>query len=201
MEKVLTTPIKNEDIESLRIEDIIYLDGMIAACRDTGHRRRVLAGIKPRFNLEGMAIFHAGPIVQKQEDEWEMISIGPTTSMRMEKFEAEFIEATGVKLIVGKGGMGAKTARACRTHKVLHAVFPGGCAVLAAEAVEKITEVEWLDLGMPEAFWVMQVKNFGPLIISIDTEGNNLFENNKAEFNRRKVRIIDEISEKVHFIN
>ena len=200
MKKVLTTPIKNEDIESLRIGDIVYLDGKIATCRDTGHRRRVLAGIRPDFELAGMAIFHAGPIVQKQADHWQMISIGPTTSMRMEKFEAEFIGSTGVKLIVGKGGMGPKTVKACQEHKVLHAVFPGGCAVLAAEAVERIAAVEWLDLGMPEAFWILQVKNLGPLIISIDTTGNNLFEQNKAEFHRRKEVITAELAEKVRFI-
>ena len=110
--RILTTPITNEDIKSIKIGDIIYLDGIIATCRDTGHRRRVLSGVSTDFDLAGMAIFHAGPIVQKQGDNWQMISIGPTTSMRMERFEAEFIEATGVKLIVGKGGMGPKTAQA-----------------------------------------------------------------------------------------
>lgn len=128
------------------------------------------------------------------------MSIGPTTSMRMEKFEKQFIEQTGIKLIVGKGGMGPETAEGCRLYKALHAVFPGGCAVLAATEVEEIERVEWLDLGMPEALWVCRVKNFGPLIISIDTRGNNLFELNKAIFNEKKVPIVESISRQVRFI-
>lgn len=200
MKKVLTTPIKTEDIEDLKIGDIVYLDGILVTCRDTGHKRRVLSGIVPETPLEGGAVFHAGPIVKKNGDKWDMISIGPTTSMRMEKFEKEFIEITGAKLIIGKGGMGAKTVEACVKNKAVHAVFPGGCAVVAADEVEEITKAEWLDLGMPEAFWVCRVKNFGPLIISIDTKGNNLFENNKAEFAKRKEQAVQEISEKVKFM-
>ena len=200
MKKILKTPISTADIADLRVGDIVYLDGMIATCRDISHRRLVLRGEEPNFALSGMAIFHAGPIVQRQDERWEMISIGPTTSMRMEKFEAEFIAMTGVKLIVGKGGMGAKTAAACREHKVLHAVIPGGCAVMAAEAVEEISGVEWLDQGMPEAFWVCRVKNLGPLIISIDTAGNNLFEQNKKLFYERRDELLPGIYEQVQFM-
>ncbi len=184
MKKILTTPIRSEDLESISAGDVVYLNGTLVTCRDVGHRRLIELGRELPVDLNGMAIFHAGPIVAKDEDgKWQMISIGPTTSMRMERFEEEFIEATGVKLIIGKGGMGAKTAKGCKEHKVLHAVFPGGCAMLAATEVEEIERVEWLDLGMPEALWVCRVKEFGPLIISIDTKGNNLFETNKAGFN------------------
>ena len=120
--------------------------------------------------------------------------------MRMEKFEKEFIKETGVKLIIGKGGMGARTMEACQEHKAIHAVFPGGCAVLAASEVEEIERVEWTDLGMPESLWVCRVKEFGPLIISIDTHGNNIFEENKVIFNERKDRIVKELSKEVKFI-
>ena len=129
-----------------------------------------------------------------------MVSIGPTTSMRMEKFEKEFIKETGVKLIIGKGGMGPNTMEACQEHKALHAVFPGGCAVLAASEVEEIERAEWTDLGMPETLWVCRVKEFGPLIISIDTHGNNIFEENKVIFNERKDSIVEELSKEVKFI-
>ncbi len=200
MKKILKTPIRNEDIESIRIGDVVYLDGLLVTCRDVGHRRLIEQGRELPVDLRGNAIFHAGPIVVKDGEGWKMISIGPTTSMRMERFEDEFIAETGVKLIVGKGGMGPKTADACRDQKALHAVFPGGCAVLAASQVEEIERVEWLDLGMPEALWVCRVKEFGPLIISIDTQGNNLFENNKAEFARLKVPTVAEISREVRFI-
>ena len=94
----------------------------------------------------------------------------------------EFMEKTGVRVIVGKGGMGEKTALGCKKCKVIHAVFPGGCAVLAAERVKEVKSVEWLDLGMPEAMWVMRVEKFGPLIVSIDTKGNNLFERQQESF-------------------
>ena len=187
MKKVLTTPIKNEDLENITVGDVVYLDGYLITCRDVAHRRLIELGRELPVDLNGLAIFHAGPIVAKDDNgKWQMISIGPTTSMRMEKFEKEFIAQTGVKLIIGKGGRGADTVEGCKNHKALHAVFPGGCAVLAANGVEEIERVEWEDLGMPESLWVSRVKNFGPLIISIDTKGNNLFETNKAKFNERK---------------
>jgi L(+)-tartrate dehydratase beta subunit len=198
--KTLKTPITNEDIESLTAGDIVFLDGHIVTCRDVGHRRLVEIGMALPVDLQGLAIFHAGPIVSRRDAGWQMVSIGPTTSMRMERFEKQFIQQTGVKLIVGKGGMGPETADGCRRYKALHAVFPGGCAVLAATAVEEIERVEWLDLGMPEALWVSRVKNFGPLIISIDTRGNNLFEINKAKFEEKKVPIVERISRKVRYI-
>jgi L(+)-tartrate dehydratase beta subunit len=200
VKKVLTTPIKSEDIESLNVGDVVFLNGYLITCRDVGHRRLIELGRKLPVDLKGLAIFHAGPIVAKIDGSWQMISIGPTTSMRMERYENQFIEETGVKLIIGKGGMGADTAEACKRHKALHAVFPGGCAVLAATEVEEIERVEWEDLGMPEALWVCRVKEFGPLIISIDTKGNNLFEANKANFNAKKAPIIEEIGSQVRFI-
>ena len=119
----------------------------------------------------------------------------------MEKYEREFIAATGLKVIVGKGGMGPNTVEGCVKNKAIHTVFPGGCAVLAAQCVEEVERVEWLDLGMPEAMWVMRVKEFGPLIVSIDTHGGNLFEKNKAEFNRKKVPIVDEICTHLDFLD
>jgi L(+)-tartrate dehydratase beta subunit len=200
MNKTLTTPIKNEDIEDIRAGDIVYLDGYLITARDMPHRRLIDLGMKLPIDLNGLAIFHAGPIVKKEDDGWKMISIGPTTSMRMEKHEKDFIELTGVKLIIGKGGMGPKTEEGCKTFKALHAVFPAGCAVLAADEVEVIESVEWLELGMPEAMWVCRVKQFGPLIVSIDTKGNNLFETNKAGFNAKKAPIVADINKQVRFI-
>jgi len=201
VKKVLTTPIKNEDIENVTAGDVVYLDGYLITCRDVAHRRLIELGRELPVDLNGLAIFHAGPIVAKDENgKWQMISIGPTTSMRMEKFEKEFIAETGVKLIIGKGGMGPNTEEGCKTYKALHAVFPGGCAVLAATEVEEIERVEWDDLGMPEALWVSRVKNFGPLIISIDTKGNNLFEKNKVTFNEKKKAAVQTICERVKFI-
>jgi L(+)-tartrate dehydratase beta subunit len=200
VKKILTTPISNEDLESLTAGDIVYLNGHLVTCRDMGHRRLIELGIPLPVDLRGGAILHAGPIVRKAGEGWEMVSIGPTTSMRMEGYEREFIKQTGVKLVIGKGGMGAETMEGCRESKAVHAIFPGGCAVLAATQVEEIERVEWLDLGMPEALWVSRVKEFGPLIITIDTKGNNLIDANKAVFNERKIPIVKEISAQVRFI-
>ena len=199
--KVLTTPIKDEDLEDLRVGDVVYLTGHIVTCRDVAHRRLIELKRELPVDLQGGAIFHAGPIVRKLDDgKFEMVSIGPTTSMRMEKFECEFIEQTGVKLIVGKGGMGPLTEEGCKKYKAVHAIFPGGCAVLAATQVEEIERAEWQDLGMPETLWVNRVKELGPLIISIDTQGNNLIEKNKAEFNAKKSPILEKIYSQVGFI-
>lgn len=200
MKRILTTPIKSEDLSPLHAGDVVYLDGLLVTCRDVGHRRLIELGRKLPVDLVGNAIFHAGPIVAKDADGWRIVSIGPTTSMRMERFESSFIERTGVKVIVGKGGMGADTAEACRRHKAIHCVFPGGCGVLAASQVEKIERVEWLDLGMPEALWVCRVKAFGPLIVSIDTHGRNLFGENRARFEERKGPLVARITSQVRFI-
>lgn len=201
MKKILTTPIKDEDLLDLNIGDVVYLTGRLVTCRDVAHRRLIEQGRELPVNLEGGAIFHAGPIVRKKENgDYEMVSIGPTTSMRMEKFEREFIEQTGVKLIVGKGGMGPETVAGCEENIAVHAIFPGGCAVLAATQVEEIEGAEWLDLGMPETLWINRVKEFGPLIISIDTKGNNLIQQNKVGFQEKKKPILDRINKQLSFI-
>jgi L(+)-tartrate dehydratase beta subunit len=199
--RILTTPIKDEDIADLNVGDVVYLTGHIVTCRDVAHRRLIELKRELPVDIRGGAIFHAGPIVRKKEDgTFEMVSIGPTTSMRMEKFEREFIKETGVKLIVGKGGMGPETEAGCKEYQAVHAIFPGGCAVLAATQVEEIENAEWQDLGMPETLWVNRVREFGPLIISVDTKGRNLIEQNKAQFNARKGAIVDRINSQVGFI-
>lgn len=201
MKKILTTPVTAEDLEDIRIGDVIYLSGHITTCRDVAHRRLIEYGRQIPVDLAGGAIFHAGPIVRKvNEEQYEMVSVGPTTSMRMEKFEKEFIEKTGVKIIVGKGGMGQGTVEGCQEHKAIHCVFPAGCAVLAATQVEEIERAEWMDLGMPETLWVCRIKEFGPLIVSVDAHGGNLFEQNKVIFNSRKEEQFKEISGKLKFI-
>ena len=201
MKKVLTTPVKDAELESLNAGDVVYLTGTLITCRDVAHRRLIEQGRDLPVDLKGGAIFHAGPIVRQKDDgEYEMVSIGPTTSMRMEKFEKDFIRQTGVKLIVGKGGMGAETQEGCVENKAVHAIFPGGCAVLAATKVEKIEGAEWKDLGMPETLWINKVKEFGPLIISIDTKGRNLIEENKKVFNEKKKPILERINQQIGFI-
>ena len=180
--KILTTPISAEDLKDIKIGDIVYLNGSMTTCRDVAHRRLV---------EEGREL----PV-----DVFEMVSVGPTTSMRMEKFEYEFVKETGVRVIIGKGGMKENTERACKEFGAIHCVFPAGNAVVAATEVEEIVRAEWRDLGMPETLWNCRVKEFGPLIVSIDANGDNLFEERKIEYNKKKDAATEEICKHVSFI-
>ncbi len=201
--KILVTPITAEDLQDIHTGDILYMEGTLVTCRDVAHRRLIEGGRELPVDLRGSAIFHAGPIVRAVAGEanaYEMVSVGPTTSMRMERFEKEFIARTGVRLIIGKGGMGPETQEGCRQHGALHCVFPAGCAVLAATEVLRITEHHWDELGMPETLWCCDVKEFGPLVVSIDVHGHNLFEENKVAFEQRKDAALAEITRHVSFI-
>jgi L(+)-tartrate dehydratase beta subunit len=200
MRKIINTPVSDEAIADLRAGDIFYLTGTVATGRDDVHRRVVYEGMSCPFDFRGLAIFHAGPIVKEsapsdESGQCELISIGPTSSIRMEEWAADFIAKTGVKIMIGKGGMGNKTAAACREHKVIHCVYPGGCAVLGAAQIEKITGVYWRELGMPECVWAMQAREFGPLMVSIDTQGNNMFAENAALYTSRKTACMKPIIE------
>lgn len=203
MKKIITTPVTREDLMDLCIGDVIYLTGHILTCRDVAHRRLVEYGCNLPVDVCNGAILHAGPITREikgQPGKYEMVSIGPTTSMRMEKYEKEFIEKTGVRIIVGKGGMGRKTEEGCREFGAIHCVYPAGNAVIAAMQVEEIEEVHWLDLGMPEALWYCRINEFGPLIVSVDSMGDNIYEKNKCIFNQRKDKVLEELYKKVRFI-
>ena len=130
---ILTTPISAEDLKGIKIGDIVYLNGSMTTCRDVAHRRLVEEGRELPVDVRNNAIFHAGPIIRPLEnDKFEMVSVGPTTSMRMEKFEYEFVKETGVRVIIGKGGMKENTERACKEFGAIHCVFPAGNAVVAA---------------------------------------------------------------------
>lgn len=206
MNKTLTTPISAEDIEGIEVGDVVFLDGLLVTCRDVAHRRLVELGRQLPVDIRDAAILHAGPIMRQLPDDpdgterFEVVSVGPTTSMRMEKFEYEFIKQTGVRVIVGKGGMGPNTEAGCREFGALHCVFPAGNAVIAATEVQEVEDVHWRELGMPESLWVLRVKQFGPLIVSIDSKGNNLFEQKKKVYNERKDEVLQDLYEKVRFI-
>ena len=199
--KILTTPVSAEDLKDIHIGDVVYLNGDLTTCRDVAHRRLVEEGRPLPVDVKDAAIFHAGPIIRPLEnDKFEMVSVGPTTSMRMEKFEYEFVQKSGVRVIVGKGGMGPNTERGCKEFGAIHCVFPAGCAVVAATEVLKIQEHHWDELGMPETLWCNKVKEFGPLIVSIDAKGNNLFEEQKVIYNERKEKAKQAIYPEVKFI-
>ncbi|MBQ6150318.1 MAG: L(+)-tartrate dehydratase subunit beta [Mogibacterium sp.] len=198
---ILSTPFTEEDILALRAGDVIYINGDIVTGRDDVHIRVIAENMDLPAVINDKALMHAGPIVKcSEESGFEVIAIGPTTSMRMEKFEYDFIKKTGVRFIIGKGGMGERTAEACREFGAVHCVLPAGNAVVTALCAEEITGVEWLDLGMAEALWNIRVKGLGPLIVTIDSGGRNLFAERKKEIARRKEEQIEEIGKKLESI-
>jgi L(+)-tartrate dehydratase beta subunit len=186
MKKILNIPLKNEEISQLKAGDVIYLSGLLVTGRDEVYHRVVDENSPLPVELKGMANYHAGPIVMEKDGEYSLVSIGPTSSIRMEKWASDFIEKTGIKVMIGKGGMGEKTADACRRFGAIHCVYPGGCAVLGASQIEKIENVFWHELGMAECIWVMKTNAFGPLIVNIDSRGNNLFAQNAAYYESRR---------------
>ena len=194
----LRTPLSVEDVEKLRVGDIVYVTGIMVTARDEAHKKileTIERGEELPISLEGLVLYHCGPVVRKRPDgTWEVVAAGPTTSMRMESVEAEFIEKTGVRMIVGKGGMGRRTAEAMRKHKAVYAVFTGGAGALAADKIKRVVDVYWLDeLGIPEAVWVFEVEEFGPLIITIDTMGKNYYEERLEEVRRNTEKVIQEL--------
>ena len=188
----LRTPISEETVRKLEINDTVYLSGTLVTVRDAAHRRALefhKEGKQLPINLEGLAVFHCGPLVKKEDEGWRVVSAGPTTSSRMGLFEDEFIKNFKVRIVVGKGGMGKKTADAMRKYGAVYGAFTGGAGVLAAKAIKQVKGVEWKDLGMPEAMWILEVENFGPITVAIDTHGNNLFETIQTKTEEEKSRI------------
>ena len=186
------TPISEEEIRKLKVNDVLYVSGTMFTARDQAHKRALeyfKQGKPLPLSLEGLAVFHCGPIVKKKEDRWTIVAAGPTTSTRMEIFEDEFIKNFKVRVIIGKGGMGKRTTEAMAKYGAVYGAFTGGAAILAAKAIKNVRTVEWLDLGMPEAMWILEVEEFGPLAIAIDSHGNNLFEDvkRKVEENKQKI--------------
>ena len=173
MEKKLSVPINNENLNDLKAGDVVYLTGNIITARDQAHKRIIEQGAP--LEIEGAAIFHAGPIITENEGDYNMVAIGPTTSMRMNPYQSDVLDM-GVKIVIGKGGMDDNVREALIRNNALYVVATGGCAALYVDAVEKIESVDWLDLGMPEAMWNLKVKDFGPLIVAMDGEGNSLYD-------------------------
>ena len=188
----LNTPISEKTVRKLRVNDTIYLSGTIITARDAAHRRALQfheEGKQLPINLDGLAVFHCGPLMKKEDDRWRVVAAGPTTSSRMDLFEDEFIKRFRVRLVMGKGGMGKKTADAMKRYGAVYGAFTGGAAVLAAKAIKRVKGVEWSDLGMPEAMWILEVEDFGPLTVAIDTHGNNVFETIQTKVDKEKQQI------------
>ena len=188
----LRTPISEAEIRKLNVNDTLYVSGTIVTARDQAHKRALEyaeRGIPLPVNLEGLAIFHCGPVMRKEDDKWITVAAGPTTSTRMEVYEADFIKRFKPRVVIGKGGMGEKTTQAMAKYGAVYGAFTGGAAVLAANAVKRVKDVAWLDLGMPEAMWILEVEDFGPLVVAIDSFEKNLYHAvaGKVEQNRQRI--------------
>jgi len=192
----LKTPISEEDVRKLNVNDTIYITGTMFTARDEAHHRALEfheEGKQLPIDLQGLAVFHCGPIVKKEDDEWVIVAAGPTTSTRMDLFEDEFIKNFKVRVVIGKGGMGKRTTDAMEKHGAVYGALTGGAAVLAAKAIKNVRSVEWFDLGMPEAMWVLEVEDFGPLTVAIDAHGNNLFEDVRKSVEETKQKVYEKL--------
>jgi fumarate hydratase subunit beta len=178
MEYHLTLPVPSPMIKKIHVGDIIYITGNIFTARDEAHKMMLQKEKKSLpFNPSEMALYHCGPLMKKVQNKWQVVSAGPTTSGRMELFEDKFIEKFNVNIIIGKGGMGERTKDALQRYTAIYVAYSGGAGALAAECIEETTAVYWLEeFGMPEAVWIFTVKEFGPLIVAMDSYGKTLYK-------------------------
>ena len=190
--KVLTVPLTEDAVRELKIGDVVYLKGHIFTSRDMGHLkiRQLLADGQPLpKDFKGAAIFHAGPVCLKDADgNWCLNVIGPTTSIRMEPY-ADMVGELGVKAVIGKGGMDQGTLDACERYGYVYLQAAPGCAAKLAKGIDRIKDVTWFEMGMPEALWDLEAGEFGPLVVGMDTHQNSIYKNVKAEALKR----LDEI--------
>lgn len=178
MEYHLKTPLKKNDIIQLQAGDIVYITGNVLTARDEAHARILELTEKGEplpFDLGGAIIYHCGPLMKKTNGLWEVVAAGPTTSGRMSKMTPMLLEKHNVCAIIGKGGM--QDVSESLKDRCVYLAYTGGCAALAAESIRNVCGVYWSDLGMPEAVWSMDVVEFGPLIVGIDSKGSDLFSN------------------------
>jgi len=177
----INLPTDEKTVRSLKIGDEVLLNGIIVTARDAAHKYMVTEkpeDLKPL--LKDSVIYHCGPIVGKKDGKWYMVGAGPTTSIREEPYEADVIKLYGVRGIIGKGGMGKKTLEALKTYGAVYFHATGGCAAELACTMESVVDVKKLDLGTPEAFWVIRVKDF-PCTVTMDANGGSLHDRIESE--------------------
>jgi fumarate hydratase class I len=189
--KRISIPLSDEEILGLTIGDSVLISGVIATGRDTVHKWFMdcfIAKTKPikaedrethehlKRLLEDSVIYHCGPVVSGLEDKnYRFVAAGPTTSIREEVYQAEVMQHFNLKGVIGKGGMGAKTLAACQAIPAVYFHAIGGAASLIAESVTQVLNVFKLEFGVPEAIWIIEVKDF-PAVVTMDAHGNSLHE-------------------------
>lgn len=187
----LKTPISEEDIRKLKVGDTVFLSGIIATGRDNAHK--LMVEEKPDFIrdvLKESVIYHCGPVVKQDEDgTWSFVSAGPTTSIREEPYQADVVCEYNLRGVIGKGGMGPKTAEGLKRCGAVYFHAVGGAGTLIANAVKKVITVHKLEeFGTPEAFWVIEVEDF-PLVVTMDAHGNSIHQ----EIKEKSQKIAEEI--------
>ncbi|MBK7316699.1 FumA C-terminus/TtdB family hydratase beta subunit [Candidatus Villigracilis affinis] len=186
--KQITTPITDEIIRDLKVGDAVSLSGMMVTGRDAAHKWMIETFIKktrpPQGDdlqvyeelkklLAGSVIYHCGPVVTGLDTkEYKIIAAGPTTSIREEPYQADVMKHFNVKGVIGKGGMGAKTLKGCEETPGVYFHAIGGAASFLAQTVKKVHGVFKLDFGVPEAMWVIEVKDF-PVVVTMDSHGGS----------------------------
>jgi L(+)-tartrate dehydratase beta subunit len=169
----LQTPLTEDVVRRLRLEDTVSIDGTIFGIRDATQIRIFDQGIAPPADLRGGVCLHTAPGVRKLPDgRYEKICIGTTTSTRMDRFVPGLVEQYGVRAVVGKGGVLEGSIKAMERVGAVYLAIVGGAAALETLQIEEIEEVWWEDL-MPECLWKFRVKDFGPLIVAVDSHGNS----------------------------
>ena len=168
----LQAPIDEATVRSLKVGDVVIIDGPAYTGRDAVHHH--LSSHAPPVDLRGGVIYHCGPVVAKQGDgSWKVTAAGPTTSIREEPYQADIIGKYGVRAVIGKGGMGAKTLAGLKQHGAVYLNAIGGAAQYYARCIDRVDGVSLMEFGTPEAMWHLQFKGF-PAIVTMDAHGNSL---------------------------
>jgi len=193
--KILKTPLDPEKVKELRINEPFKVTGRIFTARDAAHEKLLgmaEEGREPPFDPSLYPCFHCGPVMKEADSGWEVVSAGPTTSIRMEIFEPDFMEEFGTKIFIGKGGMGEKTSAALEKYGDVYAQFTGGAGSLMAGSVEEVIDVYFLEeLGVPEAVWLLEVVEFGPLLITMDSTGKSIHRDISEEVDLNLARELE----------
>jgi len=177
-EVVLQSPLSEQQVRALRVGDVVLVSGEMFTGRDAVHA--YLMDHEPPADLHGAVLYHCGPVMLKQDGAWVVKAAGPTTSSREEPYQATVIERYGIRAVIGKGGMGAKTSAALEKCGAVYLNAIGGAAQFYARTVEKVLDVHLLDFGIPEAMWHLKVNNFAA-IVTMDAHGNSLHRDVEAE--------------------
>lgn len=170
-ETVLRPSLSDRLIRSLKVGDVVLIDGEMYTGRDAVHSH--LMKHEPPVSLEGQILYHCGPVVLKENGKYRMTAAGPTTSIREEPYQADIIKKYGVRAVMGKGGMGEKTRAALKESGAVYLNAIGGAAQYYARCIEEVLGVYLLEFGVPEAMWHVRVKGF-PAIVTMDAHGNSL---------------------------